>query len=102
MSSPLMLINAPLLAAQAAAEEAGSGTMSGAMGGAAGPVTAILPPSVDDIGAAVSAGFAARGAETEAMLAQLVMVRGLFAGTVATSGLAYTAMDGINEAIVAL
>jgi hypothetical protein len=102
MSSPLMLINAPLLAAQAAAEEAGTGSMAGTMGGAAGPVTAILPPSVDDIGTALSAGFAARGAETEAMLAQLVMVRGLFAGTVASSGLAYTAMDGINEAIVAL
>jgi hypothetical protein len=36
------------------------------------------------------------------MLAQLVMVRSLFAGTVASSGLAYTAMDGINEAAVAL
>ena len=102
MSSPLMLVNAPLLAAQAAAEAAGSGTMAGVMGGAAGPVTAIAPPSADDIGSALSAGFAARGAETSAMLAQLVMVRGLFASTVAASGAAYTAMDGINEAIVAL
>lgn len=101
MSSPL-LINAPLLALQAAAEAAGSATMTGAMAGAAGPVTAVMPPSVDDIGAALSAGFAARGAETEAMLTQLAMVRGLFAGTVASSGVAYSAMDAINQAAVAL
>jgi hypothetical protein len=102
MTSPLMLINAPLLAASAAVEEAGTGAMAGTMGGAAGPVTGVLPPSTDDIGAAVSAGFAARGAATEAMMAQLTMVRGLFAGTVATSGLAYTAIDGINEAMLSL
>lgn len=102
MSSPLMLVNAPLLALQAGNEVAGTASMAGAMGGAAGPTSAILPPSTDDIGAALSAGFAARGAETDAMFAELCMVRGLFASTITASSAAYVAMDGINEAAIAL
>ena len=47
--------------------------------GAAGPVSAILPPGAEDASAAAAAAFVARGAETEAMLAQLTVVRALFA-----------------------
>jgi hypothetical protein len=102
MTSPLMLINSPLLAMASATENAGAATMGGTMAGAAGPVTAILPPGAEDASAAAAAAFAARGAETEAVLAQLTTVRALFAETVGTSGVAYTAMDAINEATLAL
>jgi hypothetical protein len=102
MSSPLMLINAPLLALQAGNEMAGTARMAGTAGAAAAPTMTLIPPSGDDIGAELVAGFGARGAMTQAMLAQLCMVRGLFSGTVTSSGLAYTAMDAINEASVAL
>jgi len=97
-----MLINAPIVAGSAAAEDAGAATMGGTMAGAAGPVTAILPPGAEDASAAAAAAFAARGAETQAMLAQLVTVRGLFAATMSSSALAYTAVDAINEATLAL
>jgi hypothetical protein len=102
MSSPLMLINAPLVAGAAATEDSGVATMGGTMAGAAGPVTAVLPPGAEDASAAAAAAFVARGAETEAVLAQLTAVRGLFAQTMAASGAAYTAIDGINEATLAL
>jgi hypothetical protein len=102
MSSPFMMINAPVLAASSATEDSGVATMGATMGGAAGPVTAILPPGAEDASAAAAAAFVARGAETEAMLAQLTAVRAMFAQTIAASGVAYTAMDGINEATLAL
>ena len=102
MTSPVMLINSPLLAMAAATESAGAATMGGTMAGAAGPVTAILPPGAEDASAAAAAAFAARGAETEAVLAQLTTVRALFAETVASSGVAYVAMDAMNEATLAL
>src|ERR1700709_1774516 len=102
MTSPLMLINSPLLAMSSATENAGAATMGGTMAGAAGPVTAIVPPGAEDASALAAAAFAARGAETTAVLAQLTSVRGLFAATMASSGVAYAAMDAINEATLAL
>lgn len=102
MTSPVMLIDSPLLAMASATEDAGAATMGGTMAGAAGPVTAILPPGAEDASAAAAAAFVARGAETEAVLAQLVAVRAMFAQTVGASGVAYTAMDAINEAALAL
>ncbi|GAB4984434.1 hypothetical protein MAHJHV59_49450 [Mycobacterium avium subsp. hominissuis] len=51
---------------------------------------------------AAAAAFIARGAETEAMLAQLTTVRTLFAQTMASSAAGYTAVDAINEATLAI
>jgi hypothetical protein len=102
MTSPLMLINAPVVAGSAAVEDAGAATMSGTMAGAAGPVTAVLPPGAEDASAAAAAAFSARGAETVAMLTQLTTVRALFAQTMASSAAGYTAVDGINEATLAI
>ncbi len=102
MTSPLMLINAPVVTGSAAVEDAGAATMGGKMAGAAGPVTAILPPGAEDASAAAAAAFIARGAETEAMLAQLTTVRTLFAQTMASSAAGYTAVDAINEATLAI
>ncbi len=102
MSSPLMLINAPVVAGSAATEDAGAATMGGTMAGAAVPVTAILPPGAEDASAAAAAAFIARGAECEAILAQLTTVRAMFAQTMAAGAAGYTAMDAINEATLAL
>ncbi|AGB26889.1 PE family protein (plasmid) [Mycobacterium sp. JS623] len=101
MSSPL-LINAPAVGVASAIENGGTATMAGTGGGAAAPVTAILPPGAEDASAAAAAAFGARGAETMAMLSQLVMVRGLFAETVGTSAAAYVATDAINEATLSI
>ena len=102
MSSPLMLINAPVVAGSAAVEDAGAATMGATMAGAAGPVTAILPPGAEDASAAAAAAFIARGAEAQALLTQLVVVRTLFAQTMASGAACYTAVDVINEATLAL
>lgn len=101
MSMPIM-VNSPLLAASAAFEEGGAATMGGTMAGAAVPVSAILPPGSEDASAAVSAGFAARGAETSAMVAQLAVIRQLFSSTMAAGGAAYAATEVVNEATLAI
>jgi hypothetical protein len=101
MSMPIM-INSPLLAASAAFEEGGAATMGGTMAGAAVPVSAILPPGSEDASAAVQAGFTARGVETTAMVAQLAVIRQLFAATMGASGAAYAATDAVNEATLAV
>jgi hypothetical protein len=101
MTVPL-LVNAPLLGVASSVENAGAATMAATMGAAAGPVTAVLPPGAEDASAAAAAGFAARGAETVAMLAQLTAVRMLFAETIAASAAGYTAVDAVNEATLAL
>jgi hypothetical protein len=98
----MILVNAPLLAGAAATETSGAATMGGTMAGAAGPTSAVLPPGAEDASAAAVAAFAARGAETAAMMAQLTAVREMFAATVGTSGVAYSACDGINTALMAL
>jgi PE family len=82
----------------AAVEGAGTATMAGTTSGAAAAITAVLPPSAEDAGAAAAAGFNARGAETMAMMAQLTGTRGMFSSTMGISGVGYTATD---EAIAA-
>jgi hypothetical protein len=101
MTGPV-LVNAPLVGMAAAVETSGAATMAGTSAGAAGPVTAILPPGAEDASAAAAAGFAARGAETMAMMTQLTVVRELFAATMGTSAAGYLATDALNEASLAL
>jgi PE family len=102
MTSPQILVNAPVVAGSAATENAGAATMGATMGGAAGPVMAVMPPGSEDASAAAAAAFIARGAETEAMMAQLTVVRTLFAETMASSAAGYTGIDVINEGLLAI
>jgi len=101
MTAP-MGIDAPVVAMAAATETAGAGTMAGTSAGATAPISAIVGPGVEDASLEAAAGFSARGAETAAMMAQLTTVRGLFAETMASSGLAYTATDALNQAALAI
>lgn len=101
MTSPL-LINAPALGVLSAVETAGTATMAGTGAGAAFPVCSVTGPGAEDASLALMPVFNGRGAETMAMLSQLTMVRGLFAGTVAASGCAYTATDAIGQATLSI
>jgi hypothetical protein len=101
MTAP-MGIDAPVVATAAATETAGAGTMAGTTAGATAPITAVVGPGVEDASLEAAAGFAARGAETAALMGQLTTVRGLFAETMAASGLAYTATDALNQASLAI
>jgi len=102
MSSPFMLVNSEVVAGASAVEHGGAATMGATAAGTAAPATAILPPGAEEASAAAAAAFMARGAETQAMLAQLVAVRELFAQTMSTNAAAYAAVDGINHATLAL
>ncbi|KAA0093543.1 PE domain-containing protein [Mycolicibacterium sp. P1-18] len=93
---------APALGLQAATETAGVGTMAGASGGAAAVTCAVLPPSIDDAGVALAAAMSARGAVTQAMMAQLMATRAMYAATVEVNGLSYTATDVVTQTTLAL
>jgi hypothetical protein len=101
MTAP-MGIDAPVVATAAAVETAGAGTMAGTSAGTAAPMSAVVGPGVEDASIEAALGFAARGAETDALMAQLTTVRGLFAETMAASGVAYTATDALNQAALAI
>jgi len=91
-------VDAPMVATAAAVEAAGTGTMAGTTAGAAGPMSAVVGPGVEEASIAAATAFAARGAETDAMMTQLTTVRGLFSATMASSGMAYEATDLLNQA----
>src|SRR6476619_5233442 len=93
-------VDAPLLGLSSAIQGATAGTMAGTTVGAAPEVTAILPPGGD--AASAAAGLSARGAAAVAMLTELTGGHALFADTVGTSGLSYTAQDAINQVAVAV
>jgi hypothetical protein len=97
MTAPIG-VDAPLVGTAAAVETAGAGTMAGTAAGAAAPMSAVVGPGVEDASIQAAVGFAARGAETDALLTQLTTVRSLFAATMASSGLAYEATDLLNQA----
>jgi hypothetical protein len=101
MSAPIG-VDGPMVAAAAAVETAGAGTMAGTTAGAAEPICGVIPPGADDASIGAGTGFAARGAETAALMAQLTTVRHLFAATMASSGVAYEATDALSEAALAL
>jgi hypothetical protein len=97
MTAPIG-VDAPMVGTAAAVETAGAGTMAGTAAGAAGPMSAVVGPGAEDASIQAAVGFAARGAETDALLAQLTTVRSLFAATMASSGVAYEATDLLNQA----
>jgi hypothetical protein len=101
MTSPVTVL-APALAMQAATESAGVATMAGADGAAAALTCAVLPPSIDDCGVALAAAVNARGAATQAMMAQLMAARAAYAATVGVSGVSYTATDVVTETMLSL
>ncbi|MBV8860932.1 MAG: PE domain-containing protein [Mycobacterium sp.] len=97
MTAPIG-VDAPVVGTAAAVEAAGAGTMAGTAAGAATPICTTVGPGADDASLGAGVGFAVRGAETAALMAQLTTVRDLFAATMASSGVAYEATDALNQA----
>jgi len=97
MTAPIG-VDAPVVGTAAAVEAAGAGTMAGTTAGAAAPMCGTVGPGCEDASIEAGLGFAARGAETGALMAQLTTVRDLFAATMASSGVAYEATDALNQA----
>lgn len=97
-----MLVSPVGLAASSAFEAGGTASMAGAAAGAAPTVTAVLPPGGDAASAALAMAASARGAAADALLAELTATRGMYGATIASSGVAYTATDTINQAALAI
>jgi PE family len=101
MTAPIG-VDAPMVGTAAAVETAGAGTMAGTSAGAAAPMSAVVGPGAEDASVEAALGFAARGAETDALMTQLSTVRSLFAATMASSGVAYEATDALNQAALTI
>jgi len=101
MTTPVN-VSAPLLALSGAVEAAGTATMAGADAAVAPVTCAVLPPSMDAAGVALAAALNARGAATQALMAELTANRGLFASTISVNGLSYTATDVISQTLLSL
>jgi hypothetical protein len=95
-------VSPELLGLSSAVEAAGAGTMAGATGGTAPEMTCVLPPGNDAASIAVADALVMRGAAAVGMMTDLTTVRGLFAGTIGANGAGYAAVDGINQAMLAL
>jgi hypothetical protein len=101
MSMPIMVIP-EVLALGSAVENAGAATM-GAATGATGPeLTAVLPPGLDGASIAAADALIGRGATSIGMMTNLTVVRTMFAETIGVNGVSYAAVDGINQATLAL
>ena len=96
----LIGVDPAMLAASAGVENAGAASMAGAMASAAPLVCSVVPPGGDAVSAAAAVGLNARGAATEAMMAQLITMRALFADTIGVNGVSYAATDTIGQAIL--
>ena len=101
MTSPVN-VSAALLGTSSAVESAGVATMAGADGVAAPLTCAVVPPSLDPAGVALAAALNARGAATQAMMADLMAARSLFAATIGVNGVSYTASDVISQTLLSL
>jgi PE family len=97
-----MLVDPALLGVAASSETAGTAAMGAASAAAAPAISGVVPPGADSVSVRASAALVARGAETTAILAQYVTMRGLFAGAIASSGGTYSAVETINASTAAL
>ncbi|MCC9184353.1 MULTISPECIES: PE domain-containing protein [Mycolicibacterium] len=99
--SGLIGVDPALIAAQAAFESAGTASMGGATAAAA-PIVAVLPPGADGASAALAAAANARGAATQAMMAEFMAVRQMRAGTIAVNGSSYTAVETVSQTLLSI
>ncbi|MEB3980179.1 PE domain-containing protein [Mycobacterium sp. 663a-19] len=98
----MMFIEAPALAAQAAAEGVGSATTAANLAAAAGPMGAVVPQGGEEVSQMLVSAIMAHGAQFLAVGAVGVAQRAAFAATVATSAATYTAMEAVDQAVMAL
>jgi len=97
-----MLVDPALLGAAASTEAAGAATMASAGAAASPAISGVMPPGIDSVSVRAAAALNARGAETIAILADYIAMRGLFAGAISSSGATYSTVEGINATTAAL
>jgi PE family len=97
-----MLVDPALLGVAASTETAGTASMAAASAAAAPAIAGVMPPGSDSVSVRAATALDARGAETSAILAEYIAMRGMFAGAIGSSGATYSAVEGINAATNAL
>jgi hypothetical protein len=97
-----MLVDPALLGVAASTETAGTAAMASASAAAAPAISGILPPGIDSVSVRAAEVLNARGAETTAILAEYIAMRGLFAGAIGSSGATYSTVEATNAATAAL
>ena len=101
MTMPIMVVP-EVLASGSATENAGAATMTGATCAAGPEMTAVLPPGCDAASIAASEALIGRGTVAIGMMTNLTVARTLFAETIGANGAGYVAVDGIQQATLAL
>ena len=102
MSAPMMFIESPLLAAQAAAEGTGGATTGAALGGASPELLSPLPMGGEEVSAMLVAAMEAHAMQFLPVGVAGVAQREAFAATVGASGAAFTAMNAAGTALLGL
>jgi PE family len=97
-----MLVDPALLGVAASTETAGTATMAAASSAAAPAISGVMPPGSDSVSVRAAATLVARGAETSAILAEYIAMRGMFAGAIGSSGATYSTVEATNAATAAL
>ena len=97
-----MLVDPALLGVATTTETAGAATMASAGAAASPAISGVMPPGTDSVSVRAAVVLNARGAETTAILADYIAMRGLFAGAIGSSGATYSTVEGINAATAAL
>jgi hypothetical protein len=100
--SGLIGVDPAMLAASSGVENAGAASMQAAAAAAAPLTCSVLPMGGDTVSVGAAAGLNARGAVTQAMMAELSAMRGLFADTIGVNGVSYAATDTIGQAILSV
>ncbi|BCP14026.1 PE domain-containing protein [Mycobacterium paraintracellulare] len=98
----MMFIEAPVLAAQAAAEGEGGAETAANLAATAAPMGAVVPQGGEEVSAMLVSAIMAHGAQFLAVGALGVAQREAFAATVATSAATYTAMEVVGQGLMAL
>jgi hypothetical protein len=101
MTMPIMVVP-EVLALGSAVENAGAATMAGATGATGPEMTAVLPLGLDGASIAAQGALVGHGATAIGMMTGLTAARTVFAETIGVNGVSYAAVDGINQATLAL
>lgn len=98
----MLFVEAPVVAAQAAAETAGTAVTGASVVASTAPMTAVVPMASDPVSLALHQAILAHGAQFLAMAGLNVAQRAMFAAQVGTSGGVYMAGDALSAVALTL
>nr|VTP02301.1 hypothetical protein BIN_B_04455 [Mycobacterium riyadhense] len=97
-----MFVDAPIVAGQGAAEAAGGAMTAATLAGVSPAIATPVPMGGEEVSVLLAQASAAHAAQFLAATAVGVSQRELFAATATTSAAAYTAMNALSQASLAL